>query len=100
MVSKILSSELFAVVALVLLGGVCVLILCSAFSPTMDEYRWQEEIYTVQQGDSLWSLAGKYCPEGVARGEWVDEVQRLNDLENSLIFPGDDLIVLVAIGKE
>ena len=100
MTHKFLSNDGAVVATLLILGIVCVLALAWSFRPTMDGYEWQEEIYTVQQGDSLWSIAGEYCPAGVDRGEYIDEIQALNGLQNSLIFPGDDLIVLVAIGKE
>lgn len=100
MIQKALSNDGIAIAALLIVGIVCVLLLCWSFRPTMDGYEWQEELYTVQEGDSLWSIAGRYCPDGVDRGEWVDEIQALNDLRSSIIHPGDDLIVLVAIGKE
>jgi membrane-bound lytic murein transglycosylase D len=42
--------------------------------------------HTVQRGDSLWSIAGRY------KGASVDEIRRLNGLKvNSTIYPGQKL---------
>ena len=53
MTHKFLSNDGAVVATLLILGIVCVLALAWSFRPTMDGYEWQEEIYTVQQGDSL-----------------------------------------------
>ncbi|OPJ63395.1 DUF3794 and LysM peptidoglycan-binding domain-containing protein [Clostridium oryzae] len=44
-------------------------------------------IYVVQRDDSLWKIAKKYFTT-------VDEIARINDIENeNLIYPGDKLII-------
>lgn len=79
--------------ALILAG--CILALNLACQPTMDAFDWREAPYRVQAGDSLWTISGDYCPEGVDRREWIAEVQELNGLEDSVVYPGQRLTVLV-----
>lgn len=100
MIRKFLSNDGAVVACCLFVALVCVLLLSSSFGPSMDGYEWQEEIYTVQHGDSLWSISREYCPEGVDRDEWIAEVRDRNRMTSDIIRPGDDLIVLVCIGKE
>lgn len=95
--TRFLESNASTVVLLIILAVACVLVLNYAFQPTMDGIEWQEEIYTVQSGDSLWTVASNYCPEGVDCREWIDEIQALNDLPDSMIHPGQTLIVLAPV---
>lgn len=100
MIRKFLSNEGAVIACCLFVALVCILILASSFSPSMDGYRWQEEIYTVQHGDSLWSIAADYCPDGISRHEWIAEVRDMNRLKGDIIRPGDDLVVLACLGKE
>lgn len=86
--------QVLTVICLLGLLTVCILALNLAFQSTMDGIDWVEEIYLVEAGDSLWAIAGQYCPDSVDRREWIAEVQQLNDLDNSYIYPGQSLIVL------
>lgn len=40
--------------------------------------------YTVQPGDTLWSIAQTYGPPGIDTREYVFELQRLNDINPQL----------------
>ena len=73
----------------------CVLLLNGALQSTLNTVDWQEETYTVEEGDSLWTISYDYCPEGVDRREWVDEVQALNNMAGCTIYPGQQITVLV-----
>ncbi|REA97392.1 LysM peptidoglycan-binding domain-containing protein, partial [Staphylococcus pseudintermedius] len=42
--------------------------------------------YTVQSGDSLWSIAQKY-------GTTVDALKQSNQLQNNMVFPGQVLSI-------
>lgn len=81
---------LFCVVIVV----VSILALNYAFLPTMDRVEWREELYTVERGDSLWTISRKYCPDNVDPREWIDEIRVLNRLPDATIYPGQRLIVL------
>lgn len=95
MMSKILEhSTLTALLLLAILVLVSIILLNQAFQPTMDDIEWQEETYQVQVGDSLWAISADYCPDSVDRREWIEEVQTLNGLPDSMIHPGQELIVL------
>lgn len=73
-----------------------ILVLNYAFQPTMDAVEWRETTYRVREGDSLWTISSKYCPGGVDRREWIDEIRELNGLDNCIIYPGQELTVLKA----
>jgi hypothetical protein len=85
------------VAVLLVLVVVCVLLLNLVFQSTMDTIEWQEEIYKVEAGDSLWKISYNYCPDTVDRREWVEEIAALNDLNGSTIHPGQKLIVLAPV---
>lgn len=93
--TKFLHSPWAAVLLVVVLLGLGLLALSVCFKSTMDAFDWREAPYRVQAGDSLWAIAGEYCPEGVDRREWIAEVQELNGLEDSVVYPGQRLRVLV-----
>ena len=83
-------------VLLVIAILICSLLLLSfATRPTMDAIEWNQESYTVKAGDSLWSISADYCPDGVDRREWVEEVRELNCMDDSTIYPGQKITVLV-----
>lgn len=80
---------------LVVIGGIFAL--TWAFQPTMDSIEWRETTYRVQSGDSLWAISGDYCPDGVDRREWIEEIKTLNGLDDSIIHPGQKLTVLMPV---
>lgn len=47
--------------------------------------------YTVQPGDTLWSISAEMTPPGADVRETIAEVRGLNDLEVSIIHPGQVL---------
>lgn len=92
--TKYLSNTTLTIVLLLALVVISVLVLNHAFQSTMDRVEWQEETYRVKAGDSLWAISGDYCPDSVDRREWIDEIRALNGLDNSVVHPGQKLIVL------
>ncbi|MCP3996467.1 MAG: LysM peptidoglycan-binding domain-containing protein [bacterium] len=50
--------------------------------------------YRVLPGDSLWTIAEEIAPDADVRG-LIAEIRDLNDLESSLILPGQQLLVPV-----
>jgi hypothetical protein len=92
--TKYLSSTTLTIVLLLALVVISILVLNHAFQSTMDRVEWQEETYKVKAGDSLWAISGDYCPDSVDRREWINEIQVLNGLKDSVVHPGQKLIVL------
>lgn len=98
--TKFLESSTPTVILLIALIVASVLVLNYALQPTMDGIEWQERTYRVQSGDSLWKISANYCPDGVDRREWVDEIRALNGMTDSIIHPGQTLTVLVAVEED
>lgn len=73
----------------------CLAVLALNGEPTMAGVEWREERYLVRKGDTLWEIAGRYCPEGIDRREWIEAVVELNDMQDGLR-AGDKITVLVA----
>ncbi len=48
--------------------------------------------YRVQAGDTLWTIAAEVAPDEDTRGV-ISEIRHLNDLDTSLIVPGQTLVV-------
>ena len=88
------TGSITAAVALVIFIGIALVLLLIATQPTMKQIEWDEETYIVKSGDTLWTIADKYCPEIVDKREWIHEVQELNNLHGSILHPGQRLKVL------
>jgi len=54
--------------------------------------------YKVRSGDTLWDIADDHTPDG--RDVWVtiEEIKHLNDLDSSVIHPGQNLAIPLASG--
>lgn len=60
-------------------------------------YGYKTPLYkeiTVRSGDSLWSIAKKYNPQGDVR-KFIYEIQKVNDLTSSDLFVGKQLKIPV-----
>lgn len=57
-------------------------------------YKYYTQI-EIQEGDSLWSIAGEYMANGPyeSRREYMNEVAELNQLRSTKIMKGQNLIV-------
>ncbi len=95
--TKFIENPVISVLLLMVLIIWCFLVLNIALGSTMDGIEWQEEIYRVQSGDSLWTVSHNYCPDSVDRREWIDQVQRLNGLTSGVIYAGQELTVLAPV---
>lgn len=49
----------------------------------------ENHLYTVQKGDSLWSIAEKT----LGRGEWYYQIKQANNMTSDMIYPGQVLII-------
>ncbi len=53
------------------------------------------KIETVREGDTLWRMAGKHCPEDFDKREYIQMVVDYNVLgENAYIYPGQTIYFL------
>ena len=71
-----------------------VLLLASSVQATPDLVETVD--YKVRSGDSLWAIADDYTPEGRDVRNTIEAIKRLNDIEGSVIHPGQLLEVPVA----
>lgn len=75
---------------------VCGSIFSSAKDPATDipQYKYYKSI-TIEQGDSLWSIAQEYCSDNAYQDiqEYIDELVQLNGLTSMTIHEGQHLIV-------
>ena len=55
---------------------------------------YTEEVITVQSGDTLWGIAGAYCPEDMDKREYIRAIEADNEC-TSAIKAGDVLTVRV-----
>ena len=56
--------------------------------------------YTVQKGDTLWSLSRKYCPNEWDLRKWTWEVQKLNHLTtDEYLLPGAQIKILKKVKR-
>lgn len=50
-----------------------------------------ESVY-VEEGDNLWKIASRFN-NNLRMDEFIHEIERLNSIENSRIYPGDTLVI-------
>ena len=56
------------------------------------EREYSEEVITVRSGDTLWGIAGAYCPEDMDKREYIRAIEADNEC-TSAIKVGDVLTV-------
>ena len=61
--------------------------------------KWEQQKIIVSEGETLWSISKKFCPESEDRRKWIYKVKNLNNT-NGNIHEGQVLIVLSPVNKE
>ena len=88
---------LLAALFVITLGSVVFgTIFSKAKNPSADitQFKYYKSI-TIEQGDSLWSIAEEYCTDEYANTyEYVDELKQLNSLTSETIHAGQHLLVI------
>lgn len=49
------------------------------------------DTYVVMAGDTLWSIADEFCPEGVDKREYIDDLRVHNRIDSAAIYPGQEI---------
>jgi len=70
-----------------------VLLLANAVGASVPDGAAAYETHEVVAGDTLWDIAGEHTAAGEDVRRVVFEIQRVNDLDGSVIFPGQVLRV-------
>ena len=55
----------------------------------------QYQTIQVNQGDTLWAIAGNWAPEGMDVREYIYNIKKANNMERSDIYAGDELLLPV-----
>ncbi|MGO5287484.1 LysM peptidoglycan-binding domain-containing protein [Pseudoscardovia suis] len=53
----------------------------------------QVEVRQVQPGDTLWQFAEEITPPGGDVRDSVNELEKLNDMDSSAVYPGQRLVI-------
>jgi hypothetical protein len=64
----------------------------NAFSLNKEDYNNYIEIL-VKDGDTIWNIAEKYNSNGNDLRQLVYDISKINDVEDSVIIPGQKIIV-------
>ncbi len=51
------------------------------------------ESYIVHEGDTLWDIADEYCPDGVDKRDYIDDIVTRNRLDGAMIYAGQEIEV-------
>jgi len=95
-VKKMNSLNLKDISYVILFGIIIVIILLTLNHVFAAEKHYQLEQITVHQGDTLWTLANDYYKQlGMSKQEYIHHVQKVNQLDNHMVFPGQALMMPV-----
>jgi len=61
--------------------------------PTSGAVPVSRRVYTVQQGDSLWSIARRMVGPGGDPRPVVDRLAGVNSISNGVIWPGEEVVM-------
>ncbi len=91
----IIPSRVLIVISTVVVA--LVLLLASSVQATPELLETSD--YMVRAGDNLWEIADDVTPEGRDVRNTIEAIKRLNDLDSSVIHPGQLLEVPVSIQR-
>jgi len=65
---------------------------------TFNNSKWKLDTYIVQENDTLFSLAERFCPKDQNKRYWISEVENFNELSESYIVKGQLIFIYRYIG--
>lgn len=83
------------VIKAICLISIIVFVLLTIASVVNSRYDFHEETYYVKGGDRLWNIASDYCPDGMDVRDYLNLLREHNEFTGSVIYPGQEIIVLV-----
>ena len=96
--TKLVVERLLLTVCIIALLAICSSAILTKATTSDEAEKFYYKYYTqieIQEGDSLWSIAGKYMKNGPydSRKEFMEEIAELNQLTSTKIIKGQNLIV-------
>jgi hypothetical protein len=80
-------------IRLVIVFSILTLIILNIFDVNVYGYKKNLETRTIiMKGDTLWNIAKKYSKNNDVR-EYIEKIKEKNDLEDSTIFEGEEIII-------
>lgn len=76
-----------------IVGVVILVAMIAAFTRTKQP-QYTTDTVVVARGDTLWSIADKYCPKRMDKRQYIENIQTDSGC-NVNIYPGDVLVVRV-----
>lgn len=64
-----------------------------------EEPVYYTETVIVHTGDTIWSIAGRWCDDSESVSDVIDRIYEANNLINCNIFPGQTLVIPVLENK-
>jgi LysM repeat protein len=80
------------VIAIIIL---IIMMLISAAVKDMPKYEENHKTIYVSKNETLWSIAEEYKKPNQDVREYIYEIKKINDMDNSIIFEGQELIIIV-----
>lgn len=65
----------------------------------MNDFDGDQSSIMIKQGDTLWGIAQKHHKDvGLSIQDYIALLQKLNQLDTVMIYPGQELMIIVARG--